>query len=262
MRSSVAGHWPEYLMEASLLGGFMISVCLLVTAFESPRLPLYFWFPNSNFRTIGLALAIGVTAALLIQSPWGKRSGAHMNPAITIAFLRLKKIHPWDALFYTFAQTIGGTLGVVAVAIVVGPLFTGPPVQYAVTVPGSGGAAVALAAETVISFVLMATILAFNTSPRLVRFTGLAVGCVVAFLIIVEAPLSGTSMNPARTLASAIPGMIWQHVWIYLVGPTLGMLIAAQIHLKVDDGNGSGCAKLLHPRNVRCIHCGYLCHQE
>jgi aquaporin Z len=255
-------HWPEYVFECGALGCFMIAIGLLVTAFESPVSPIYRAIQCSFLRTTLLATAIGVVLALLIHSPWGKRSGAHINPAVTLAFLRLKKIHPWDALFYVVAQLIGGTLGVMLVAWCFGSLFTDPPVHYAITVPGSAGDAVAFVAEIVISCTLMATILAFTASPRLINFTGLAIGGLVAFWILVEAPLSGTSMNPARTLASAVPGMMWQHVWIYLVGPPLGMLIAAQIHLNVHARNVSGCAKLLHPQNVRCIHCGYLCHKD
>jgi aquaporin Z len=155
---------------------------------------------------------------LLIQSPWGKRSGAHMNPAITLAFLRLKRIHPWGALFFILAQSIGGTLGVLVVVILGRRLFIDPPVRYAVTMPGSTGE-------------------------------------VVAFFSLVEGPLSGASMNPARSLASAVAGMMWQHVWIYLLAPTLGMFIAAQRHLY--SRAAYGCAKLLHPPNVRCIHCNY-----
>jgi aquaporin Z len=261
MRASLSRHWPEYLIECWALGCFMIAVGLNVTMLESPRSPLYTLLPMATVRIALLAGGIGLVLTLLIQSPWGKRSGAHMNPAITLAFLRLKKIHPWDALFYVVAQVIGGTLGVLLVARFAGRLFTDPPVSYAITVPGSKGEAVAFVAELVISSTLMAIILAFTISPRLIRFTGVAIGGLVAFWIFVEAPLSGTSMNPARTLASAVPGMMWQHLWIYLLGPTLGMLIAAQIHLNVHGRDLRGCAKLLHPRSVRCIHCGYLCHE-
>lgn len=63
-------------------------------------------------------------------------------------------------------------------------------------------------------------------------------------------------MNPARSFASAAPGQIWQHFWIYLLAPPLGMLAAAQCHLALR-GRADGCAKLLHPDNVRCIHCGH-----
>ena len=256
MRSALREHWPEYLIEGWALACFMTSAGSFVTILESPKSLIYALIPSATLRIILLGFAIGTTATLLIHSAWGKRSGAHMNPAITLAFLRLRKIHPWDALFFILAQAIGGILGVVAVAFFAGSLFTDPPIHYAVTVPGPTGEAVAFVAETVISFTLMATILAFTTSPRLTRFTGFAIGCLVAFFIIVEAPLSGTSMNPARTLASAVPGMMWQHIWIYLLGPTLGMLTAAQLHLFIRGHGALGCAKLLHPRGVRCIHCG------
>jgi aquaporin Z len=257
MSSFLREHWPEYAIECCALGCFMIAIGFFVTAFESPASPIYRVIHPSYLRTVLLASCIGLVLALLIHSPWGKRSGAHMNPAITLAFLCLKKVHPWDALFYVVAQTIGATVGVVVVAFVMGSLFTGPPVQYAVTLPGPAGDAVAFAAETAISFALMATVLAFIGSSRLIRFTGLAIGCLVALFIVVEGPLSGTSMNPARTLASALPLRMWHHLWLYLLGPTLGMLLAAQLILYIRRGTPRGCAKLLHPHNLRCIHCGY-----
>jgi aquaporin Z len=257
LRLSLSDHWPEYLIEGWALGCFMIAVALLVTIFDSPNSPVYEGIPSARLRIALLAGAIGMSLTLVIQSPWGKRSGAHMNPAITLAFLRLRKIQPWDALFYVLAQISGGTLGVAFIAVLIGKRFTDPPVHYAVTVPGTDGEAVAFLAETVISFALMATILTFTTSPRLIRFTALAIGCLVALLIIVEAPVSGASMNPARTLASAIPAMRWQGMWIYLLGPTFGMLIAAQLHSHTRGHNALGCAKMLHPREFPCIHCGY-----
>lgn len=259
MKSSLREHWPEYLIEIALLAVFMVSVGVLVTVFEAPRSLLYSLIPNTTLRIVLLATSVSTVLGLLIQSPWGKRSGAHMNPAITIAFLRLEKIHPWDALFYVLAQAMGGTLGIALVAWAMGSPFTDPPVQYAVTVPGPAGEIVAFMAETLISFLLMATILICVSSPRLMRFTALAIGVLVDVLIIIEAPLSGTSMNPARTLASAVPGMMWQHIWVYLAGPPLGMFVAAQLHKHSLKNAEYGCAKLLHPPNVRCIHCGYLC---
>lgn len=179
-----------------------------------------------------------------------------MNPAVTLAFLKARKIHPWDALFYVIAQTLGGILGVIIVAFALGDPFTSPPVSYAVTLPGPRGAIIAFMAEALISFVLMATVLIFTASTRLSRYTGLAIGCVVALFIAVEFPLSGASMNPARTLASAAPGHVWQSLWVYLFAPTLGMLAAAQLHLFLRGAAVPGCAKLLHPKGVRCIHCG------
>jgi aquaporin Z len=255
-RSALREHWPEYLIEAWALGCFMISIGVFVTILVSPLSPIFSRVPSLTVRAVMLGLALGATAIALIHSPWGKRSGAHMNPAVTLAFLRVRKIHPWDALFYIIAQVAGGILGVLLVALLAGSLFTNPPVRYAATVPGPWGAAVAFAAEAAISFVLMATVLTFTGSRRFARYTGLATGCLVAFFIAVEFPLSGASMNPARTLASAAPGHIWQSLWVYMFAPTLGMLAAAQLLLLLRGSSAVGCAKLLHPKGVRCIHCG------
>src|ERR1700744_5254267 len=108
MISALREHWPEYLIEFWAFGCFMMSVSYFVTLFDSPGSRVYSLIPNTGLRTSLLSIAIGTSATLLIQSPWGQRSGAHMNPAITLAFLRLGKIRPWDALFYALAQTIGG----------------------------------------------------------------------------------------------------------------------------------------------------------
>jgi len=255
VKAALGEHWPEYLMEGWALGCFMISAGVFATLLGSPRSPLYAVIPSASARTALIGLAMGITAIALIHSPWGKRSGAHMNPAVTLTFLRLGKVAPVDAIFFVVAQTLGGTLGVILVAAALGSSFADPPVSYAATVPGPPGAAVAFAAETVISFGLMSVVLLFTSTPRLARFTGLAAGCLVALYITVESPLSGMSMNPARTFASAAPGMTWQHFWIYVLAPSLGMLLAAQLHLAIRGGRARGCAKLLHPEEVRCIHC-------
>jgi aquaporin Z len=256
VRSALREHWPEYLIEGWALGCFMLSAGLFVTLLESPRSWLVALVPNVLARTALLGLALGGTTIVLIHSPWGRRSGAHMNPAITLAFLRLGKVHHWDALFFILAQAVGGTLGVLTVAMLARSLFTTPPVSYAITEPGPMGIAAAFVAEALISFLLMAAILVFTSSTRMIRYTGLAVGGLVAFFVTVELPLSGTSMNPARTLASALPGMLWQHYWIYLFAPTLGMLAAAQLHRYIQGDTVPGCAKMLHSNGIRCIHCG------
>ena len=256
VKAALSEHWPEYLMEGWALGCFMISAGVFATLFGSPHSPLYAIIPSAPARTALVGLAMGIPAIALIHSPWGKRSGAHMNPAVTLTFLRLGKVAPIDAVFFVVAQTLGGTLGVILAAAALGSAFTDPPVSYVVTVPGPAGAAVAFAAEAVISFGLMSVVLLFSSTPRLARFTGLAAGCLVALYITFESPLSGMSMNPARTFASAAPGMTWQHFWIYVLAPIFGMLLAAQLHVTTRGAGRGGCAKLLHPEQVRCIHCG------
>ena len=165
-------HWPEYAMEAAGLGLFMVSAGLVTTLVESPDSPVRQAVADPLLRRAFIGLAMGLTAVALIHSPWGKRSGAHLNPAVTLAFWRLGKVADWDAVFYAAAQTAGGLAGVLLVALVLGERFTAAPVSYVATLPGPEGAAVAWLAEAAISFLLMLTVLAAANSARWMRFTG------------------------------------------------------------------------------------------
>jgi aquaporin Z len=261
LTNALRTHWPEYLIEGWALGTFMVSAGLVATLLGAPASPVYRALPEPLWRQAAGGIAMGLTAIALIHSVWGKRSGAHMNPAVTLTFLRLGKIRPWDALFFVIAQLVGGLSGVLLVAAIAGHAFSDPPVNYAATLPGSGGPTVAFVAEFLISAVLILTVLSLRASARLAPFTGLIVGCLVATYITFESPLSGMSMNPARSLASAAPGMLWHHLWIYLTAPLLGMLSGAQVFLIVAGARRVVCAKLLHPLGARCIHCGYEPHE-
>jgi aquaporin Z len=206
-------------------------------------------------RRMIAGFAMGVTAVALIYSPWGKRSGAHMNPAVTLTFLALGKVRRTDALFFMLAQFVGGLVGVLLVRLVFGAAFSQPPVNWVATLPGPGGADVAFVAELTISCALMLAILTVSGSRRAASFTGIVAGCLVASYISFEGPLSGMSMNPARSFASALPAMMLHDLWIYFAAPVAGMLVGSQLYLLVRGE--PACAKLLHPANVRCIHCGY-----
>lgn len=253
----VRRNWPEYLIEAWALGTFMISAGVFATLFDYPGSAVHQAISDPTLRRVLTGAAMGLTAIALIYSPWGQRSGAHMNPAVTIAFLRLGKIHRPDALCFILAQFAGGTLGVLLAAHFLGRAFTSPPVSYAATLPGPNGAAIAFAAEAFISALMMLTVLALSSTPRLARFTGIAAGLLVATYISLEGPLSGMSMNPARSFASAAPSAMWQSFWIYATAPVLGTLAGAQLFLFARDRNAAACAKLVHPTSQRCIHCGY-----
>lgn len=250
-------HWPEYLIEGFALGVFMISAGVVTTLLEAPTSGLHLTLPNATLRRFLTGVAMGVTAVALIYSPWGRRSGAHMNPAVTLTFLRLGKMGGIDAAFYIVAQFVGGTLGVLAVATVFGAAFASPPVSYVATVPGHWGVAAAFAAEVLISAALMFVVLRTSGAPRLAPYTGLAAGVLVATWIAIEAPVSGMSMNPARSFASAAPGRVWEHLWLYLTAPVAGMLLAAELDRWLSPRSPSGCAKMCHTDTERCIHCGF-----
>ena len=206
---------------------------------------------------VPMGLAMGLTAALLIYSPFGRRSGAHMNPAVTLTFFRLGKISGTDTVAYIAAQFLGGAAGMGVAMLLLGNLPADPTVDYVATMPGAAGPAVAFVAEMGISFLLMLTVLVVSNTPRLASFTGAAAAVLVASFITFEAPLSGMSMNPARTLASAL----FAHssgLWVYFTAPPLGMLAAAELFVRVAGCARIRCAKLHHPFDIPCIfHCGY-----
>jgi aquaporin Z len=251
-------HYPEYLMEAAGLGILMISAAVVTTVVQHPTLPIRQMIADPLLRRFIIGIVMGSAAIALIYSPWGKQSGAHFNPVVTLTFFRLGKVKPKDALFYVLAQFVGGLSGIFVAVQLLGDAIADPSVHYVVTVPGSSGVIVAFFAELVIAFGVMMTILIVSNTSRLARFTGLFAGILIAIYITLEAPLSGMSMNPARTLAAAIPAQDWTAIWIYFTAPLLGMLLAAEIYVRSKGRNAVRCAKLHHQNNKRCIfRCGY-----
>ena len=254
---AIMRHLPEYLMEAALLGLFMISACAFTVMLQHPASPVHGAIPDPFVRRLLTGLAMGTTAILLIYSPWGKQSGAHMNPAITLTFTRLGKIAPRDALAYVVAQFAGGVGGVLIARMALGGLLAHPDVGYAATMPGRWGVPVAFFAEAGISCLLVLVVLSVSNHPRWAAYTGVCAGLLVAGYITFEAPLSGMSMNPARSFGSALFGRNWNAIWIYFTAPPLGMLAAAQLYLARCGREGVACAKLHHQNSKRCIFCEY-----
>jgi aquaporin Z len=254
---AIRKHWPEYLMEAWGLGTFMVSAGLITTGLEYPSSPIHRTIGDPELRRALIGLAMGFTAIALIYSPWGKQSGAHLNPAVTLTFLRLGKIKALDAAFYIIAQFTGGALGVLLVWAVLGSAFAEPPVDFINTKPGAAGPAVAYLIEVTMAFGIMLMVLTMLASERLMRFIGLFAGAMVAAYIVVFAPFSGMSINPARSFASALPGYLWGYLWIYFTAPVIGMQLAIDVFRLGRLGRKKFCAKLNHDEAYRCIHCGH-----
>lgn len=256
--TNVERHWPEYAIEAALLALFMISACVCTVLIEHPASPVRLAISDAFTRRALVGAAMGLTAVALIYSPWGQRSGAHFNPAVTIAFHRLGKIETLDALAYVLAQCAGGIAGVALASVALGALLAHPAVGFVATVPGPGGAASAFLAELAISFVQMTAVLVL-ANGRQARFTGVVAGVLVATWITFEAPLSGMSMNPARTLGSAVVAQRWDGFWIYVTAPLLGMLAATEAYVRAYGAQRVFCAKLQHENTtLGCIfRCNY-----
>jgi aquaporin Z len=253
MLMTLKQHWPEYLIEACGLGCFMISACLFGTLLWHPHSPVAQTIADPLARRALMGAAMGLTAISIVYSPWGKRSGAHLNPAMTLTFYRLGKIAGRDALFYALAQFIGGVTGVAMAALVLRSALGHPSVNYVATQPGRFGPGAAFAGEIVITFILMTVVLNVSNRADIAWYTGLCAGALVMLYIIFEDPISGMSMNPARSFGSAFVGNIWRAFWIYFTAPPLGMLLAAEVYLRLKGRHQVLCAKLHHVNRQRCI---------
>ncbi len=251
-------HLPEYLMEAAELGIFMISAGVFTCLFEYPNSPVHQAISSGDLRRLLIGMAIGLTAIALIYSPWGKQSGAHPNPAITLTFYRLGKVKRQDALFYILFQCLGGLAGVYLVILLLRNTFTQPPINYIVTVPGTFGWIAALLGELVVAFIMMTIVLLTSNNKKLSRYTGLFAGCLVMLYVFLEAPLSGFGMNPARSFASAFPAQNWTAFPPYVLAPVIGMFSAAELYQFLFGRQAVNCAKLNHDNHKRCIfRCNY-----
>jgi aquaporin Z len=256
MVGSVSEHWPEYLMEAALFGIYMMAAGFFAVVLQTPLLSIDAWVRSPFVRRLLYGVAMGAVSIGLVYSPWGRRSGAHSNSAITFTFWRLGKIKALDTLFYVMAQFAGGISGVAIIAFLLGDFFRLPPVTYVATQPGAKGIWWALAAEFLMSFLLMSTILSVTNRPALALYTGYFTGFLTTVFLTFEAPLSGMSMNPARTFSPAITAWLWRGTWVYLVGPMTGMLLAVEVRKRLMHAPMDACAKLYHDEHMRCIFCG------
>jgi len=255
---AIESHWPEYLMEAAELGLFMVSACSFTVLLEHPASPVRLLLASSFLRMALIGVAMGLTLLGLIHTPWGKRSGAHMNPSTTLMFFRLGKIDTWDAIFYMCFQFIGGLAGVMLSFGILGSILRHPSVNFAATQPGSAGVPSAFIAELIISFVLALTVLSSANDIQLSRFTPYFAAILVTTYITFEAPFSGMSMNPARTFGSALPAHAFNALWIYFTAPPIGMLLAAELYLRLRSAQRVYCAKYHHNNSMRCIfRCRY-----
>ncbi len=205
----------------------MFCIEVFLVALEHPAYPAYRLIPQPLLRRACMGVAMGAVIAALCASPWAKRSGAHFNPAVTLAFWSIDKIKAFDAILYIVVQFLGAVTGVAVATLFIGSAVAHPAVDFAVTSVGSPGMSWAFIAEFGMSFVLMTTILWLSARPRWAPYTPMIAGALIAFFITLESPLSGMSINPTRTLSSAIMAGHLEHFWLYSVAPIGGMLAAA-----------------------------------
>jgi len=164
----------------------------------------------------GVALVFGLVVAAMIHA-FGDVSGAHLNPAVTLAFVVAGRFPRRDVPGYLVAQIVGA----LAASGVLAVLFPGAA-TLGETLP-AGPVIQSLILEFILTAILMMVILSVSTGAKEKGITaGLAIGSVIAFEAMFAGPISGASMNPARSLAPALVGGNLQHLWLYLVATSLG----------------------------------------
>lgn len=173
----------------------------------------------------GISIVWGLVVMVMVYSV-GHISGAHFNPAVTIAFATCKRF-PWKQVpAYIVAQVIGSTLASGTLRL----LFSGHHDHFAGTLPSDTDIQ-SLVVEFIITFYLMFVISGVATDNRAIgELAGLAVGATVLLNVMFAGPISGASMNPARSLGPAIVWHKYRGIWIYLLGPTAGAVAGAWVY--------------------------------
>lgn len=210
-------HPQLYLAEAAGTGLLVLAGLSIVILFTA-------WLPPAPWRRALTGGCFGMVGALIAISPLGRISGAHINPAVTLAFWLEGKLAWRDVLGYVLAQMLGAVLGA-APLLLWGPI--GRSIGYGSTGVGAGIPVwLALAGEVAATAALVLAIFITASHERTQAFTPWTIPPLFAWLVWWEAPLSGASTNPARSFGPALYSGEWSHFWIYLLGPLLGATLA------------------------------------
>jgi aquaporin Z len=257
LADALAVHWREYLMESSEIGSLSLSTCIFGTLIYGNDSPLKAFALSREIGSLLMGVAIATTTFVIIRSPFGRRTGAHFNPSVTLAYLWLRRIHRWDALCYVVAQFLGAVVGVLVAYYFLGKRLSAEPVRYLVTLPGIYGRAAAFAAEFVVSGLFISIALYASNHRHLARFSPILVALFTISNFTVSPSISGFSINPARSFSSALFAWVWRGIWIHLLAPSLGRLGAAEIYIKRAGSDRVFCAKVFH--DTRSV-CPFSCH--
>lgn len=207
--------------------GLLVAVgCSVVIADFGVGSPVAHWLPSAATRRVLTGFLFGIVGATIAVSRIGKVSGAHLNPIVTLAFWLRRTMAGRLALGYVAAQCVGAVLGALVLRLW-GTM--GASVHFAATVPGPAGRLAAFLGETGATACLVGGLFLLLGHRRLRPFTPALFPLLYAGLVGAEAPLSGTSTNPARSLGPSLVAGIWSSWWIYWIAPALGALIALGI---------------------------------
>jgi aquaporin Z len=220
------GHFPWKLFGAELIGtALLVAVGLSFVIADFGRgSPMILLLPSAAARRFLTGFLFGATGGLIAVSPFGKESGAHINPAVTFAFWLVGRLRSPYALGYVICQLAGALLGA-APLLAWGQM--GRSVAYGATIPATAyGFSWALLGEAATTFALIFALFTFLRNRRWRAFTPAIFAPLYAIMVWLEAPISGTSTNPARSFGPSVISGLWDGWWIYWLGPLIGTLIA------------------------------------
>ena len=246
-------NWSEY--GAELLGtAFNILVGFSIITFDFGKgLPVEHLIPAESPRLLINGLIFAGSGAIFAISPLGKLSGAHLNPSLSIAFWLEGKMHKRDLFGYIIGQFLGAIIGTFLAVVLWGKYFAS--VNYSITLPGNGYPLwYVFLAEVFMTSLLVLSIFIFLSHRQLLLWTPIMVWLLVATMVWLGVPISGTSLNTARSIGPALVAWQWQHQWLYLIAPPLGALIAVGVFRLIAMGEREVLTgKLFHVPNYRCI---------
>lgn len=246
-------HWSEY--SAELLGtAFNLFVGFSIITFNFGKgLPMESLIPDESLRLLINGLIFAGSGSIFAVSPLGKLSGAHLNPCLSIAFWIQGKMHRHDLLGYIIGQFLGAIIGTFLVVILWGKYANS--VNNGMTLPGNGYPLwYVFLAEVTITLMLVLSICIFVSHRQLMRWTPVMTWLLIAAMVWLESPISGTSLNPARSFGPALISGVWQDQWLYWIAPTLGALLAVGVFRLLSMGDREILtAKLFHVPHYRCI---------
>ncbi len=247
-------HAPEYISEFIGTAFLMFCVVGAVGIMFGRHSPVMRAIPSVNLRLFLTGLALGGAGSFVAITPLGRLSGAHLNPAMSLGFFTIGRMHVQDLVFYIVAQISGACLGAWGGHVVFGRLAVA--VHDALNQPGNDvSSAVATLAEMAATFTLVAAVFALVSRPRTMRWTPVAVIGVVAVIVWLDGNFSGASLNPARSFGPVAVSGNWHLFWIYVVGPCCGSVTAALLHrfaTPLDAATG----KIFHDLHYRSIFTG------
>ena len=239
-------------MEAAELAVLMFFICSFGTLIYSYDSPMKNWALSNVAKSFLMGIGVAATTLLIIRSPFGRRTGAHFNPAITLTYFYLGRVHRWDTFYYIASQFAGAFLGVFIAHELFGQRLSAPPVCYVITTPANHRNVIAFVAEFVLSGLLMGIVLFATNHWPLAKFSPIAVAVITVCYYVLCPSLSGFSVNPARSFSSAMFAWVWQGIWVYFAAPCIGMLTAAAIYLRNTGPEKIYCAKVFHDLQSTC----------